>query len=358
MLHFNGTVLFGNISTTLHALNSATTPGTPVSGGISTSIDVPSGGATIDGAAGITWSATGFLALGVVLRADGVAVASGSVLTSGSGTVTLNGITFTRSNATLGSDGARATITVRLPTGLGYSASKAVRTLDSSFVLTNAALDAELLPTNSTWTPSGGGVRYACEESKPLWIEITGFTWHVAAGTIEPLTNGNVQYVRTPELTTLENNANSYSHPEAALKRSNDGYFRFANSVSGALVRAGANGKALLQLDLSFSGGSFHAHFPYDALVTIDGNGGVAQITDDLFDPTSSSLSVSTNIPTEYASICTGDTCVSPGALPSAPLAFLPTAALLRFTPDGGLQAAGALTSSTDLRWGYAKDTP
>ena len=222
LLAFNGTVLFGDISTTLHQLTLVQTPGTPVANGISTGISVSAGGATVDGLPGVTYG-SGFGFLSVVLRADGVAVASGSVTPNGSpGTGTLNGITFTRSSLTLNANGAHATLGVRLPTGLGFSSSKTDRTMSSAFTTNSTVtLDASFLPADDiTWTPSGGGVRYACEESKPLWIEINGFTWHIAEGTIEMLATSSVQYVRTPELDQLDEGviAGTYSNPDAALE--------------------------------------------------------------------------------------------------------------------------------------------
>jgi hypothetical protein len=267
----------------------------------------------------------------VVLRSDGVAVAQGSVVIAGSSTATLNGINFTRSAVALGPSGARADFVVRLPTGFGYSSSKTVRLLDSTLTYSNAAVDASLLPTNGTWTPAGGGVRYACEESKPLWIEITGFSWQPSAGTITPLTNGNAQYVRTPELDQMVANGFNYSNNAAAFRRSNEGYFRLVNSVTAntALVRPAANGAALLQLGLGFRAGTISGHYPYGARITI--GGGTARISNDLFDPATSSLNVSTPISVPYATNCTTDACAQPAGGAEQSLFFAPSTAP-RFT--------------------------
>lgn len=369
MLHFNGTLRFGGVAARINALDNAPEPlGPAVGGGEATALDLPAGGITIVGAPGFT---VGMIAgLPVTLRADGTAQAAGSTPTGGPAGVdagTVNGVSFTRTNVTLGSGGATADVRVFFPAGFGVAKDRNTRRQLASFDIAGAALDGALNPSGGyalAASDLGLTALYAAHEQLPVLFETTLIFWDPAAGTFN-VRRDATHYVRTDELDTLDALLNPLLTPPlvdatAAQRPSNEGYFRRpdASPAVNVVVTADAQGRAVLttaRVDLPAA--EFTPHFPpVNTTVTWTQPGAVV-LQNGALDLAQSSLPGANEVAFSYSPNCPSTNPLAPPVAPLETVSFKPAGNLWTFTADGGLRAAGDL-APTPLKWGARPTTP
>jgi hypothetical protein len=351
LLHFNGSLYFGTIETTLTGVASAPPLASPSGSVIPTTLTGATGYVT--GAADHTFSGAG--PFGVSLDSTGNAfVSSGSVVLSAPSpdNDSLARVNFQRGPVTLGPAGASATVTATLPTGLGYRLGDTSSQRLTAYVpFGTISLTASLNPTaDLTFLP--GSTIYAAEESKPLWLITDRILWHIATGKFDlPATGTGAVYVNAANYAALYSASNSLVDPPSmGDKRSNDKYWMFLSGVTSgfsAVPDTGSN--ALLSAQFTFSAGGFRTHFPYDTLLRWSGAGLVKIVDDLMLTGSASYLSGASAVSVPYSQNC--QDCLSGATMVATPTMAV-TNSLYGFTRDGGLLALGTLTS-TDLQWGY-----
>jgi hypothetical protein len=356
MLHFNGHLFFGGIDTLFTSIANVPAPGIVSPPTFVTSflaVDANSG--FVVGKPAHTYG-SGF-PLPVNLGPNGDATFTGGfpvLLTTPVPDIdAINNVRFERlpGTTTLSTAGARSDIRLILPTGFGYRADTASRILTSTIDFPGVPLTQALAPAGDlTFAPAPP--IFACEETKPFWIETAAMNWLINQGQIMLAPTGVLKYVRKDELDSLESFAPALVEPDMAIKRSNEQYFRFVDSLTtpDVMVKADANGAALLSINLKFQPtGGFRTHFPYDARTAWAGAGEM-KVSDDLVVAGSSFLNTVSPVAMDYARNCTDLSC--PGTIGPATLTLNLNGDQLQFTRDGGLIGAGNFTAPEDLQWG------
>ena len=262
----------------------------------------------------------------------------------------VHGVRFTRENVVTGPGGTTATVRVIFPAGFGVSKARTSRRLLGDFPLGTLTLDAELNPSGTiALTPAAVSATalFAVHEQLPVAFETTLIVWDVAAGTFE-VRRDDTHYVREDELANLAAWQSSLVEPSAAERPSNEAVFRqpAASPMVNVLVSADANGRAVLttaRVDLPAS--SFVSHFPADVTVAWAQPGALV-MTAGVVDAAQSSLPGAAQTTFDYRTHCPAKP-----AVPAGSFAFTPAGGEWKFTSDGGLRAAGTVTSAP-LKWG------
>ncbi|NDV61054.1 hypothetical protein G0Q06_01175 [Puniceicoccales bacterium CK1056] len=357
LMHFNGSLFWNSIETSLNDFtNDPASSGTWSASFISSSLTDAEG--VLAGYPGYTWGPT---SPSIRLNADGsaqVVTPSFSTPLSPPASPDLDsvaGVNFKRSNLTLdhgSTTGLLGTLTVYMPTGMGWAPTALQNKFDGTLVFSGQPLDQNLQPTVANYTFSTGGNFFVVEESKPLAFEATAIDWTVSTGLFQTNGTGIVGYLREDELSKLESAPIPASEK---FKRSNEQYYRgVGNLFSSNIIQVvpGPSGESQLTADVSFGSASFTTHFPYDVDVTYFA--GYAAIIDDVYDVSTSYLSTFDLLDIRYNQACTDDACAA-GTLMQTMRMGSATGNLL-FTPDGGLVTAGLVDDSVtpgSLAWGY-----
>jgi hypothetical protein len=357
LMHFNGSLFWNTIETSLADFtNDPASSGTWSASYITSSLSSAEG--TLAGYPGYTWGPTSPT---IRLNADGSAqVVSPSFSTPLTPPATpdrdsVSGVTFKRSNLTLdhgSATGLLGTLTVYLPTGMGWAPTALQNNFSGTFDLPGEAFDQNLQPTAANYTFVPGGNFFVVEESKPVAFQATSINWTVSNGLFETNGTGVVGYLREDELSSLESAPIPASEK---FKRSNEQYYRGVGTLySSNIVRVvpGPSGEAELSADMSFGSATFTTHFPYD--VDVSYFSGYAAIIDDIFDVSASYLSTFDVLDIQYNQACTDDGCAA-GTLMQTMRMFSASGNFL-FTPDGGLVTEGLVDGSITpdlLAWGY-----
>jgi len=354
LLHFDGALVFGAISTTINALSLPAPPTNPPSYNlIPTSLSGVGGYVTAK--PDHTFSGAGPLGVFLETNGDAIVTAGSTVLNAPApDNDTLAGVRFQRGPVTLSPAGANGTFTVTLPAGLGYRVGDTSNLVVSASVpFSPAGQTTTLAPANDlTYLP--GVPLYAVEEDKPVWLNSDRIIWHVSAGTFDIPTVGiGATYVRSNECVFLAAVSNLLVDPPGmGDKCSNDKYWLSLSYRSGtSTVRPDSNGNALLTASFAFGPGALRAHFPYDT--ALQWTGGAMKVIDDLAISGSSVLYGATSVSVPYTRDCPACVCTNCGAGGAG--YGLPTIAIdggqLNFTMDGGLVATGS--GAVNLQWGY-----
>jgi len=359
LLHFNGRLYFGAIETRFSTLGNHPAPGTLGAGFINTVLAVTNNSGFVTGNPAHTYGDG--TPLNVRLLANGNAVlASGSVVLNAPSpdTAVLENVRFTRGPITLSTTGARANLTVALPSGFGYTTNNAnfdtLRYHFSTLEFANIALGQNLAPTAGTLSYAPGGYVFCSEESKPLWIVADALTWNTGTGTFT-IGISNVFVIHTRFLENYYQayySSNTVDPPNMSFKRDNSGYYQFINPSSVTVsptVHASASGAAELSFTIQLNNGSFRTHFPYDVMIVWT-NGGSLRVERDLCVPdTNSALCGVATVTVPYTTTCPG---CDAAVITNYPV-LVPADGRLRFTSDGGLVADGPLSPSHTLSWGF-----
>ena len=348
LLHYNGTLTCGPISTTFNSITNSPAPSTVAVPYISASLAIAQGAGFL--AQGYTFGPpTGLSSFR--LHDDGHAeLVIGTIAVSGPlpDTDAIGNVTFTRLPISLSPGGASASIVAALPAGVGYSSSASAPMLDSGVAFSNVALSQNLDPTAASLINSS--TVFVSEETKPVRIAVSQITWTPAASRFDLTTTG-ASAVRKPLLDVL--NAATVNNAAMKKKRSNDHWWNGLDGTATAVsIKATASNGG--QLSASFglaAGNAFTTHLPYDVNLSPQSASSVA-VTDDLIAASSTLAGVqSTSI--RYEQTCDEpDNCAGGTSYSNQPLAF--SSSSLTITPDGGLHDAvnGTFPSNATL-FGY-----
>jgi len=359
LLHFNGRLYFGGIETLFTSIANTPTPGVVAGGAIATTLAVNNNSGTVAGDASHTYGSGA--SLDVRLLPNGNAVLnSGSVTLNAPApdTDSVNNVSIVRGPIALNAAGAKADLTVILPSGYGYttnsSSLSSVRHLRSDLAFSGVALNQALAPqSNLSYSP--GVTIYSAEETKAFWLFSASLDWDVAGGSFSLGGSLFALHTRYFEYVNLFNNITNVNMagPDMWFKRANDGYFQFlSNAVAGPVrIYANANGVAEMSASVAFNNGTYPAHFPYAAVINWT-NGGSMTITRDLV--TAGSLKGVAAVTVPYISSCEGCAGIPETNRP----AMTPDGGELLFSRDGGLVGRGRVSPAFELNWGRIASPP
>jgi hypothetical protein len=351
LLHFNGTLMFGGIPTTLSAITNTPIIGGLTPGGLQVDLGVAPDGGTLDTDPSRTYGNGSNLT--VTLDSSGNAsLFSGFIGLSSPllDTGVLANISFRREDLILIPQGAEADFVLDLPTGLGHSTNSASKCYEPTLVFTSVVIGAGLVPTT---TVTEVGIRHFTEETKPFTMPVNKVAWDPDAGELE-LFITDLHYVRRDELQELDDHvANLFIPPFMAVKPSNEQYYRYIQPGSeNMIVRADSNGNAMVSGPAEMDPGDFPTHFPLGIDVSWQTDGQLF-FTNDLLDPLSSYVQDPDPLDFNYAQSCAG----CGDEFESDALTLTSRTGRIYFTLDGGLHVDGLLTNSYDLQWGYAPNS-
>jgi hypothetical protein len=362
LLHFNGKLSFGDIATKIVAVSNdpAVSAPAPSGGQSSASLSFPAGGGFIVGNSGYTYSG-GLVGVTLLLNGDAIC-ASGTVAVtppSSPDVGVASSVRFIRHNVTLSSAGATAQgLEAILPAGMGIAALPTDRSLNGTITFQAVPLTSNLLPNADPIHTSANPI-WAIEESKPVYTRVSSIRWRVASGRFDMPTAAPdaVHYVRRAQVEAL------VAAPVAAgmrSKKSNEHYYYWVSGV-GAELRVRARpladparaGDAELTGEFTISAVSrrFETHFPWGA--SIRATQGAVHVVNDVVVSATSYLSLAG--PSAPILVPLSADCVTPACLQSPDRIgqFLAAGNQLKFTPEGGLTAAGTLPVALRLDWGY-----
>lgn len=360
LMHFNGSLYFDSTETTLLDFSNdpagAATWFTGPSGYVSGVLTDAAGALT--GSPGHTYAGA---APSIRLEPDGTArvvTPSLSVNLSPPTSPDIDAtgpVRFKRDNLILdhgAPTGLLGTLTVYLPTGMGWAANATAHSLSGTMAFPGTDFTQGLQPQGSSYTFSTGSPIHVVEETKPLGYEANSITWDISGGIIQAAGTGAVSYLREDELVALE----SAPVPvEEQIKRSNEQYYRGVHALANTtiLVEPGASGEAQLTTEINMNGADFRSHFPYDVGVSF--SSGFVGLTKDLVDVNTSALDGLNVLSIDYNQACVSDACgtgtmMQEMRMSSAADRFL-------FTSDGGLVTAGIVQTTAsvpaNLAWGF-----
>lgn len=297
LLRLSGRIYFGTLLTYGNAISNDPVEDLDVGGPTPATILVVSPGQGIlPDASPATY---GGVSLDVEIEPDGDAVYNGgaAIPVSGvTGTVTYQGVKFTRSGITLGTGGATAaSMSVHLPRGLSYTYTAGSRVMKTKITTPDMPLEGNLLPAGSA-AFSFSGSTYISLERLPLVFATPGLSFNTATGRFSFIPS-SVAFDSFFELSTLETYGagNLLEWPAGVpLHAGNDQVFRSAklpSPVTTVEVSAAADGAAFVNaLELAFNAGAHWTHFPQHWLVSTSGPGtqdSLFRITNDVVDQSS-----------------------------------------------------------------------
>ena len=274
-------------------------------------------------------------------------------LTGTSGSVA--GVRFTyASNVLLSTTGVHGSVSATLPAGCAFAEAPDVPWGQPTAGPVSAVFDASLRPTGTLSLPVPDP--YFFEESKPLYFDVSGLSWNTAAGTFTLPVNA-VEYAHQAAMAELEALASSARIPrDAAIRRTNDGYYRtVARRSSSVVIRVDAYGAGQAAFAVDLDPGAFVTHLPYDVELAWASTGTLV-VSNDLpvINPTVSSLAAGRDFDVRYGAGCPGG-CAGGSATQTISVDNVFSA--FYFTLDGGLYVPCAfIGGEADLRWGYIAD--
>jgi hypothetical protein len=364
LLHFNGTLYFGDIPTTFNGLANTPLPGVSSAPDfLQTQLQLPAGGGSVLFRPEITFG--GGAAFNIALAPDGTATnLNGTFLFSITTPLTTAGIRFFAFGNLTTAGATASTLFAMLPTGLGAQTSPEIRAQYPYVIARDVALNILFEPAldpvvfSPTVFNAAATTFYFAEETKPVLFSAPEIQWNVAAGEFFLPEATSAEFVRELEDDWLERDRTFLQNPLAGERVSNDSFYRHLAAVPGQPVYIRpdpVNGSARLEMQVDLVGVDFRPHLPYTGMEhsgPIPSAGGRLYILDDLIDVGSSYLSLGGDVQVPYRRDCPDTNC-SGVTLPPMVLPFTPAVAgQLNFTPDGGLIALGSVPAQ-NLTWGY-----
>jgi len=351
LLHFSGTLLFGALETRYTSIDNDPGVISVVAGShVNTRLGVDALSGFVVANPALVFGAGTDLA--VRLRSTGNAE-----LSSGSVPVGAPPQSFELSQVRvqlvppleLDPEGLKGSLRVFLPTGSGYRLDTASHFLRSSILFNDVLLGANLRATADSLVYNPPGGLFVAEDTRPFWFPASRLTWEIGQGRFRVQHPSNeILPVRRDEYAALAAATAQLASPSLAVKRSNDRLHDAAIAADGVFITADAQGTALLTADITLPKGDFRTHFPWDTRVRWNGSGNNEIVLDDTAG--ASRLQGAEPLVVSYSRGCVGDDC--PGDPAPANPGLEPANGELRFTPDGGLAAAGPLVDPTRLQWG------
>ena len=271
LLHFNGTVFFGPVSTVITNLaNSPAMVSLAAPQSLQAPLQVSPNGGHVAAYPSVVFGGGG--AFTVNLGTDGTATNVNGVfsLSAPGQFFEVAGIRYQLPGATLGAAGITATrLLAWLPTGFGVTTNASQRVLLPYLTQTNIVLDGNLLPSAETLVFTAASYRvpglFFAEETKPLLIGASQVEWRIPQGEFIIPQPDTVQFVREDDDNALAAQRLNLVEPLAGDRVSNDGYYRHASAVPGVpvTIRPDANGAARLTLEVALHENEWRPHFPY-----------------------------------------------------------------------------------------------
>lgn len=348
LLHLNGRLLFGAIETRYTSIANNPVQGVISAGTMPTTVAVDGQSGFLVGAPGYTYGDG--TALSVRVSSDGTArLAAGSVALTGPSPDEeyIENIRVVRGVVTLDTTGAFADLGVYHPAGFSYAFGTAGKLTLGASIFSNIRLGQDLHPLADPELTSFAVDVWAVEETKPVWMKMTGIKWLVNQGRFEWTPSGEAVYVRKEEYARL---AASSAGP-GKIKVSNERYFESVDRVlsSKVIVEANDKGAALMTVEFGFKPGGMLTHFPYGSIMSWAA-GGVQTVERDEVNPKKSFLPGAAVLGS-YARDCQDIDCGTTAGNDS--MLLKPVGDELRFTPDGGLHGIGSLQVAKRLSWGW-----
>lgn len=355
LFHFNSRVLFGTLEASFSNLETSPAVNVVTSGdSVALALRISSGAGGLagfpqhtfgDGAARDAW---------VYVNGD-VRIMPGStyaVTAPVPDNGLINGICFVRTNLVLSDVGARSAVQLKFPTGFSLGGAVEARLTIGRLGFGTRELNNNLEPVERLLTfniPI-----YGVEETKPFWIHAPRLEWRLDDGQLVLPSPDALVYVRQLEDDRLDAARATLTQPDDADRISNDGYYRGASLGGGdVVVRADANGSALMTANVVLGAPEYRPHFPYLSRATaghVPMTGGSVAVVDDLIDPAASRLDLAGPVMVPYKRDCLEPDC--PAAIGPGQLEFSAVGDRLLFTVDGGLWADGSVPE-TNLTWGF-----
>ncbi|MCX6872481.1 MAG: hypothetical protein NTW21_01540 [Verrucomicrobia bacterium] len=273
---------------------------------------------------------------------------------------TLANVTYSRFRTELTPTGARTTLAVYFPAGMGVAINPLSKQLYPKAEWLDAPLDADLLPSEflNLDRPRFGsgndpGLIYPMVDRVPVRFA----TWFITVATrtgeftFEQDLSEDLVFHREPQIQAMLTQVGA-NLPGASVPASNDFYFVAARSVDSVVdIRARDDGSAALQaasivLDPQKFGASdltFITHYPKLSVTWADAGGSRLVIANGTIDPVQSGLAGASSTRMSYATGVPTKSCdtLSDPAVPTEQVEFYPHEGVWRFTPDGGLRAEG-----------------
>ncbi|MFN7563613.1 MAG: hypothetical protein ACK5TH_17670 [Prosthecobacter sp.] len=293
LLSLTGKIFFGSIVTYGNEMsNDPVADLYPAALPLPTStLAVVPGQGVIPTAPGATFGGTP-LAVEILSNGDAVYGDGTEIPVTAAGTVVHQGVTFNRSGVVLKMSGAKAaSVTVRLPRGMGYTYTAGTRVMKNKITAADMTLESNLLPSGMAAFVLSG-TTYVTLERLPLVFGSGGISFSTATGKFTFVPTA-VVYDDALELLTLESYGlnNLLQWPAGVpLHAGNSQVFRTA-TVSGqdtVQVSVAEDGAAFIEaLKLGFNAGAWWTHFPTYWLVSTSGAGtadSVFEIVNDVVD--------------------------------------------------------------------------
>jgi hypothetical protein len=347
LMQFNGRLLFGGIGTQFTSIANDPASGVVTPTSITTTLAVDNNSGSIIGSPSHVFGDGTPLAVRLLNNGD-------AELTAGTVSVTgpspdageISDVRFVRGVITLSTGGARADIAPLLPTGFGLAPDTAGNLLLGFANFTNVPLTQALAPAvnpSATFPAPWWGV----EETKPMWMEVSGVQWFVNSGRFVFPATGQARYVRKDEYDLLQ--AAPVSSADK-LKRSNELYYLAATGLGSpnVVVDTDGNGAAQLTTTFKFGPGAFLPHFPLWT-VLVWTNDCEQVVSRDLV-ATNSSIQGFAGLSLAYNRNCPDGDC-GPGVAAQT-VVFRTGDNTLGFTRDGGMASVGKLSAPRQLQWG------
>jgi len=348
LLHLNGRLLFGAIETRYTSIANNPVQGLISAGTMPTTVAVDGQSGFLAGSPGHTYGDG--TALSVRVSSDGTArLAAGSVALTGPSPDEeyIQNIRVIRGVVTLDTLGAVADVGVYHPAGFSYAFGTAGKLTLGASIFQNIRLGQDLHPLADPELASFASEVWAVEETKPVWMKMTGIKWLVNLGRFEWTPSGEAVYVRRDEYVRLA------ASPAASgkTKASNERYYESVDQVLSpkVIVEPNDKGAALMTVEFGFKPGGMVTHFPQGSILAWAA-GGVQKVARDEVDPTRSFLPGAAVLGT-YARDCQEIDCGTTVGVDN--LVLKPVNNEMRFTPDGGLHGIGSLTVPKSVSWGW-----
>lgn len=267
LLRFSNRIFFGTVQTTFDQVtNDPVADLYPNASPLPTStLSVPAQHGFIPGVPSAWFGGSSPLAVEIEADGDAVYGDGTQIPVSAPTTVNVHGSTVTRTGVTLSMNGLKAaTMSVRLPRGMGWSPTAGTRVMKTKITNTDVPLDANLeLPGLAV---VGGA--FISLERLPLVFGAPAIGFSFATGSFT-FTPNSVAYDSAFELTTLE--AFHLAVPslldwplDKLLHSGNDQVFRLAKDSGNIFeVSTGSDGAAFINsARVAFHAGAFYTHFP------------------------------------------------------------------------------------------------
>jgi len=356
LLHFNGKLLFGPLTTTFGELGNI--PAVLAGSGatfVNTDITIPADQGSIPNRPSYGYGDNTVLSVRLLNNGNAVLqFGTQSVYVPGSPGATLtcdyDGIDLEFASIILSTSGANAGATrVKFPQGLTLITNSLSNPYMGENNLVYAAgvpLDTHLCPSNPIVFGLGANARIT-DESHPLSFAVSNLTVEPALLTFS---SGDVDYIHDrayQELQILETNGIISS--SLANRASNDRYLQDIVPASGNLrISTGTDGTSRLTAEMETKPRLFQPHFP--SRTSIDYQDSSALVLKQGVIEPDQTLNQVNSVRLAYYQTCPEDDCVA--AIPPELVTQIPDGQKLFLVPGGGLHGRGGLASSEELIWG------